>query len=388
MDFSFTPEQERIRESTRALVGRFPPEYWRRCDQEERFPQEFWDACAEAGILGVMIPEEYGGSGLGVTEACLILQEVARSDAGMDGSSTVHLSIFGLNPVVKHGSQAQKRRYLPDAAAGRLHVSFAVTEPNAGTDTTRIETFAERRGDRYVVHGRKVFITKAQEAHRLLLLARTTPYDAVRKKTDGMSLFLAPVDPAHVRVKPIPKMGRNAVDTNEVFIEGLEVDAEDLVGTEGRGFYHLLDGLNPERIMIAVEALGIGLGAIERAVAYANQRVVFGRPIGANQGIQMPLADAYAQLKAAELLVYQAAWLYDHGRPCGAEANMAKLRASEAACYAVDVAFQTFGGYAYAREYDIERLYRQVRMTRIAPVSNEMVKNYIGEHVLGLPRSY
>lgn len=388
MDFKWTPEQEQIREAARHLTQQFSPEYWRRCDHEERFPQEFWDACGDAGFMGVMMPPEYGGSGLGVTEACLILQEVARSDAGMDGSSTVHLSIFGMNPVVKHGTEEQKRKYLPAAAQGRLHVSFAVTEPDAGTDTTRIRTFAERRGDMYVIHGRKVFITKAQEAERLLLLARTMPYESVQRKTDGMSLFLAPVDRAKITIRDIPKMGRNAVDTNELFIEGLEVEAKDLVGQENRGFYQLLDGLNPERIMIAVEALGIGFGAVERAVRYANERVVFGRPIGTHQGIQMPLADAYSHLKAAELLVYHAAWLYDAGKPCGAEANMAKLRASEAACWAVDAAFQTFGGYAYAREYDIERLYRQVRMTRIVPVSNEMVKNFIGEHVLGMPKSY
>ncbi len=388
MSIDWTEDQLQMRESARALSARFDGPYWRRCDQEGRFPQEFWDACAEAGFLGVMIPEQYGGSGLGLTEACLILQEIAASQAGMDGSSAVHLSVFGMNPVVKHGTEEQKQKYLSRSADGQLHVSFAVTEPEAGTDTPRIKTYAERTAGGYRISGRKVFITKAQEAERILLLARTLPYDQVEKKTMGMSLFLVPTDRGHIEMRDIPRMGRNAVDTNELFIDGLEVSAEDLVGEEHRGFYHLLDGLNPERILIAGEALGIGLGAVERAAQYARDRVVFGRPIGANQGIQMPLADVYAELKAAELLVYHAAWLYDHGQSCGAEANMAKLRASEAGWRAVDIAFQTFGGYGYAREYDIERFYRQIRMTRIAPISNEMVKNFIGEHVLGLPKSY
>jgi acyl-CoA dehydrogenase len=389
MNYDLTQEQEMLKRTTQEICKQFGDEYWRRADSEHRFPQEFYDVCAGAGLLGVMIPEEYGGAGLGLTEACLILQEVAKSPAGMDGSSALHLSIFGANPLFYHGSKEQNMKYLPEVATGKLHVSFGVTEPNAGTDTTRITTFAKRTNNSsYVINGHKVFITKAQIADRLLLITRTTPYDEVTKKTDGMTLFFAPVDRSTITIKEIEKMGRNAIDTNELFIEGLEVDEFDRIGEEGKGFYYLLDGLNPERLLLAAEAIGMGYGAIERAAQYARERVVFGRPIGANQGIQFPLADAYSQLKAAETLVYYAAWLYDQGRPCGAEANMAKLRASEAGFQAVDAAFQTFGGYAYAKEYNIERIYRQIRLFRIAPVSNEMVKNYISQKILGLPKSY
>ena len=388
MSLHFTEEQEMIRSTIREITSQFDDNYWRDIDTEHRFPKEFWDACADAGIIGVMISEEYGGAGLGVTEAAIILQEVGRSAAGLDGASTIHLSIFGPNPVFFHGNTVQKRKYLPDVASGKLHVAFGVTEPNAGTDTTRIQTFAKREGDKYIINGQKTFITKAQIADRILLIARTTPYDQVAKKTDGMSLFFAPNDRSAITINPIEKMGRHAVDTNELFIENLEVDAADLIGEEGKGFSYLLDGLNPERILVAAEAIGIGYGAIERASKYANEREVFGRVIGKNQGIQFPLADAYSQLKAAEALVYHAAWLYENGKPCGPEANMAKLRASEAGCNAVDVAFQTFGGYAYAKEYNIERFYRQIRLTRIAPLSNEMIKSYVAQKVLGLPRSY
>ncbi|MEQ6378414.1 acyl-CoA dehydrogenase family protein [Bacillaceae bacterium S4-13-56] len=388
MNHLFSDEQIMLRKTTHDIVKQYDDVYWREIDTNHRFPQEFWDTCSEAGLIGVMISEEFGGSGLGVTEAAIILQEVGRSAAGMDGASTIHLSIFGPNPVFFHGNKEQKEKYLPEIAAGKLHVSFGVTEPNAGTDTTRIKTFAKREGDNYIINGHKTFITKAQLADRILLITRTTPYDEVTKKTDGMSLFFAPNDRSAITIKPIEKMGRNAVDTNELFIEGLEVDSFDLIGEEGKGFRYLIDGLNPERILVAVEAIGIGYGALERAAKYANEREVFGRPIGMNQGIQFPLADAYSQLKAAEALVYQAAWLYDHGKPCGPEANMAKLRASEAGFNAVDAAFQTFGGYAYAKEYNIERFYRQIRLGRIAPVSNEMIKNYIAQHCLGMPRSY
>ncbi len=388
MAFEWTKEQELLRKTAQDVCRQFDDEYWREIDQHKRFPIEFWNVCADAGFMGVMISEEFGGSGLGVTEAAIILQEVARSAAGMDGSSALHLSIFGANPLFYHGTKEQCEAYLPDVASGKLHVCFGVTEPNAGTDTTRITTFAKRDGNHYRINGHKVFITKAQMADRILLLTRTTPYEEVQKKTDGMTLFFAPMDRNAIIIREIEKMGRNGVDTNELFIEDLKVDAFDRIGEEGKGFYYLLDGLNPERILIAAEALGMGYGALERAVKYAKERVVFGRPIGSNQGIQFPLADAYSQLKAAEMLVYHAAWLYDQGKPCGAEANMAKLRASEAGFNAVDVAFQTFGGYAYAREYNIERIYRQIRLPRIAPITNEMIKNYIAQHVLGLPRSY
>ncbi len=383
-----TEEQKMLQQTATEICKQYGDEYWQKADSEHRFPQEFWDTCADAGLLGVMIPEKYGGAGLGVTDASIILQEVAKSSAAMDGSSALHLSIFGANPLFFHGNEAQLEKYLPDVAAGKLHVSFGVTEQNAGTDTTRIQTFATRDRNQYVINGKKVFITKAQKADRILLITRTTPYDEVTKKTDGMSLFFAPNDRSAITINEIEKMGRNAIDTNELFIEDLRVDEFDLIGEEGKGFSYLLDGLNPERILLAAEALGMGYGAIERAAKYANERVVFGRPIGQNQGVQFPLADAYAHLKAAETLVYYAAWLYDNGKPCGAEANMAKLRASEAGFYAVDAAFQTFGGYAYAKEYNIERIYRQIRLLRLAPVTNEMVKNYIAQRVLGLPRSY
>ncbi|WP_394139990.1 acyl-CoA dehydrogenase family protein [Cytobacillus oceanisediminis] len=388
MSFELTQEQQMLKQTVKDICQQFDDEYWRRIESEHRFAQEFWDVCAEAGLLGVMIPEEFGGSGLGLTEAVIILQEVSKSAAAMDGSSTIHLSIFGANPLFYHGNKEQKQKYLPGVASGQLHVSFGVTEPNAGTDTTRITTFAKKENETYMINGHKVFITKAQNADRLLLLTRTTPYDEVKKKTDGMSLFFAPVDRKAITIREIEKMGRNGVDTNELFIDQLRVDEFDRIGEEGKGFYYLLDGLNPERILVAVEALGMGYGAIERAVKYANERVVFGRPIGMNQGIQFPLADAYSQLKAAESLVYYAAWLYDQGKKCGAEANMAKLRASEAGFNAVDAAFQVFGGFAYAKEYNIERIYRQIRLPRIAPVSNELIKSFIARHVLGLPKSY
>jgi acyl-CoA dehydrogenase len=281
-----------------------------------------------------------------------------------------------------------KRRYLPKIAAGEMKLAFSVTEPNVGTDTTHIQTTAVRDGDDWVISGRKVWCTNAQNADRVLILTRTTPYEQVPKKTKGMTLFFAALDRQAITVKPIEKMGRHAVDSNELFIDGLRVSHADLVGQEGEGFYHLLDGLNPERIVIAAEAVGIGKAAIEKAVQYAKERVVFGRPIGKNQGVQFPLAEAYARLEAAELMTFKAAWLYDQGLPCGKEANIAKLLAAEAGCEAVDHAVQTHGGYGYAREFDVERLYREIRLYKIAPVSQQMVLNYISEHVLSLPRSY
>ncbi|NYE04263.1 acyl-CoA dehydrogenase [Bacillus niacini] len=388
MNFEFTQEQEMLRKVTRDICKNFDDEYWRTIEKEHIFPTEFWNACAEAGLIGVLISEEYGGAGLNITDAVIILMEIAKSAAGMDGASSIHLSMFGANPLFYHGNKEQLQKYLPDVASGKLHVCFGVTEPNAGTDTARITTFAKKQGNKYIVNGHKVFITKAQKADRMLLLARTTPYDEVEKKTDGMSIFFAPVDKSAISIKEIEKMGRNGIDTNELFIENLEIDEFDLIGEEGKGFYYLLDGLNPERMLIAAEAVGMGYGAIERAVKYANERVVFGRPIGKNQGVQFPLADAYSHLRAAEALIYQACWLYENGKSCGAEANMAKLRGSEAGFMAVDSAFQTFGGYGYAKEYNIERIYRMARLPRLAPITNELVKSFVAEKVLGLPRSY
>jgi len=289
---------------------------------------------------------------------------------------------------VFHGSEEQKRRFLPEVVSGKLHVAFAVTEPDAGNDITHIKTAARRDGDNYVINGRKVFTTKAREAQRMLLLTRTTPFEQVQKKTDGMTLFFAALEPAAVEVRELHKLGRAAVDTNMLFIDNLRVAVADLVGGEGRGFHCLLDGLNPERILVAAEAIGIGRAALARAVRYAKERVVFGRPIGQNQAIAHPLADVYAKLEAAEMLMLKAAWLFDHRKPCGPEANMAKLRAADAAFEACDRAVQTLGGYGYIREYDVERYFRECRLLKIAPVSQEMVLNSISEHVLGLPRSY
>lgn len=388
MDFELTEAQQQIRAQARALAARFDDAYWRRCDGEHRFPWEFYNAFAEAGWLGIAIPPEYGGAGLGITEASILLEEVSASGAAMNGATALHLTIFGLNPVVRHGSEELKQRVLPEAAAGRLHVAFGVTEPNAGSDTPSISTFARRDGDTFIIRGQKVWTSKAKESSKVLLLARTTPLAECARRTDGMTLFLANLDPDHVTIREIEKLGRHAVDSNEVFYDDLPVDARDVVGEVGRGFYHLLDGLNPERILVASEALGTGRAALRRAVAYAKERVVFGRPIGQNQGIQFPLADSHARLAAAELMIRKASWLYDCGRPCGAEANMAKYLASEFGFEAADRALQTLGGFGYAREFDVERYWREVRVMRIAPITQEMVLNFLAQHELGLPRSY
>jgi acyl-CoA dehydrogenase len=388
VDFRLTDEQEAIRVAVRELAARFDDDYWLEHDREHAFPWEFYRAFAEAGWIGIAIPTEYGGSGLGLVEASLLVQEIAASGAGMNGCSALHLTIFGMNPVVKHGTEELRRRVLPRVCDGDLHVAFAVTEPDAGSDTTRISTVATRDGDGYVVHGRKVWISKAQEAEKMLLLARTTPLDESRKPTDGMTLFLADLDRDAVSVRPIEKLGRNAIDSNELFIDGLRVASADRVGEEGEGFRYLLDGLNPERVLLAHESIGIGRAALRRAVRYAAERVVFDRPIGANQAIQLPLADALARLDAAELVAWKAAVLYDAGEPCAREANTAKYLCADAAFEAADRAVQTHGGYGYAREYHVERYFREARLMRLAPVSQELALAYLGRHVLGLPRSY
>ncbi len=387
MDFELTDAQNEIVRGVRALCQRFPDEYWRGKDARHEFPHDFYQAIADAGYLGVAIPEEYGGSGLGVTEAALVMREIAYAGA-MNAASAIHLSIFGLTPLVVHGSEAIKRRYLPRVVSGELHVAFAVTEPDAGNDITHIKTFAKRDGDNYIINGRKVFTTKAQEAHKMLLLTRTTPIEQVKKKTEGMTVFFADVDRSAVEARELHKLGRHAVDTNMLFIDGLKVSAADVVGEEGRGFHILIDGLNPERILVASEGIGIGRAALDKAVKYAKERVVFGRPIGQNQAIAHPLADAYSKLEVAELMMMKAAWLFDHRKPCGPEANIAKLRAADASFEACDRAVQTLGGYGYMQEYDVERYFRECRMLKIAPVSQEMVLNTISEHVLKLPRSY
>lgn len=388
MDFDTSEEHQLIREAVRRLCADFPDEYWAECDAEARFPWAFYDAMAGAGWIGIAIPEAYGGSGRGITEASIVLEEVAASGAAMNGATPLHLSMFGMHPVVKHGSEDMKRKYLPAVANGTLHVAFGVTEPDAGTDTTSITTFARRDGDHYLVRGRKVWTTKALEAERVLLLVRTTPRDRVARRTDGMTLLLAELKRPEVSISAIPKVGRNAVATCEVVYDDLPVAVTDRVGEEGAGFRYLLDGLNAERVLIAAEAVGIGRAALRRAVDYAGERVVFGRPIGKNQGVAFPLGEAKMRLDAAELMVRKAAWLLDAGRPCGAEANMAKWLAADAAFQAADQAVQTHGGFGYAREYHVERYWREARLMRIAPISQEMVLNYVTEHVLGLPRSY
>ncbi|GAA5052191.1 acyl-CoA dehydrogenase family protein [Nocardia callitridis] len=388
MSFDLTEDQKLISTSVAELLQRFDDRYWMAKDQAHEFPTEFYDALASGGWLGIAIPEEYGGHGLGITEASLLLEQVARSGGGMNAATAIHLSIFGMHPVAVHGSEELKRRTLPRVAAGDLHVCFGVTEPGAGLDTSRIKTFARRDGEHYVVNGRKVWISKAMESEKILLLTRTTSYDEVTKKTDGMTLFLTDLDRSKIEVRPIAKMGRNAVTSNELFIDDLRIPVEDRVGEEGNGFRYLLDGLNPERMLIAAEALGIGRVALDHAVRYASERVVFDRPIGMNQGIQFPLADSLARLDAAELVLRKATWLYDNGLPCGREANTAKYLCADAGFDAADRALQTHGGMGYAEEYHVARYFREARVMKIAPVSQEMILNYLGSHTLGMPRSY
>lgn len=377
-----------IREGVRAVCSRFGSEYWRTCDREHRFPQEFHDAMAAGGWIGVAIPEAYGGGGAGISEAAAVMEEVAASGAAMNGASAIHLSVFGMNPVVRHGSEEMRRRYLPRVADGSLQVAFGVTEPDAGLDTTAITTTARRDGDRYLVRGRKVWTSKAPFCDKVLLLVRTTPRAEVATRTGGLSLLLADLQRPEVTITPIDKLGRNAVVSCEVVYDDLPVDAADLVGEEGRGFRLILDGLNPERILIAAEALGTGRAALAAAVAYAKERTVFGRPIGQNQGIAFPLAEAHMRLRAAALVIADAAARYDAGEPCGEQANTAKFLAAEAAFFAADRAVQTLGGFGYATEYDVSRYFTEARLMLLAPLPQEMVLNHVAEHVLGLPRSY
>jgi len=387
VDFALTEQQELIRKEVASLARSFSLDYWLEKDRKAEYPLDWVKKFADAGWLGMIVPEEYGGGGLGVTEAALMLHEICAAGAGTSGASPIHFYLFPPMPLIKHGAEPLKRKYLPRVASGEIVMSFGVTEPNAGTDTSRIQTRAERAGDRFVVNGRKVWNTNAQRATHILLLARTAPRDPA-KPFAGLTLFFTGFDRARITVREIEKLGRAAVDSNEIFIDGLEVPAEDVVGEVGRGFYHLLDSLNPERIFTGIEAVGIGRAALERAVQYAKERVVFDRPIGQNQAIAHPLALAWARLEAAEAMCLKAAWLFDHGRPCGAESNAAKLLAAEAGFEACDVAVQTHGGYGYAKEFHVERLWREIRLYKIAPVSQQMVLNYLAEHVLGLPKSY
>jgi acyl-CoA dehydrogenase len=388
MDFTEHEDHRTIRAAVRDVCKRFDDDYWMRHEAEHEFPWEFYRAMAEGGWIGIAMPEEYGGGGQGITEASIVLEEVAASGACMNGASAVHLSIFGMHPVVLHGSAELRRRILPRVASGELHVAFGVTEPDAGLDTTSISTRAVRDGDGYLVRGRKVWTSKALESEKVLLLTRTTPKDRCAKPTEGMTLFVADLKDPAVTINPIPKLGRNAVASCEVVYDDLRVAEADRVGEEGSGFFYLLDGLNAERVLIAAEALGTGQAALRRAVAYAKQRVVFGRPIGQNQGIAFPLADAHARLRAAELAIREAAWRLDRRLPAGEQANTAKYLAADAAFTAADRAVQTHGGFGYASEYHVERYFREARLQRLAPLPQEMVLNYLSEHVLGLPRSY
>ncbi|MCH8881928.1 MAG: acyl-CoA/acyl-ACP dehydrogenase [SAR324 cluster bacterium] len=388
MEFGLTEEQLSIQQEVRRLCSRFGDDYWRAKDRDHEFPEEFYRAFAEGGWLGIATPEQYGGAGKGIIEAALIMEEVTASGGCAGAASSVHMNIFGVNPLVVHGSDAQKAAHLPGIVSGETKVCFAVTEPDTGLDTTRLKTRAVREGDHYRVDGRKVWISTAQVAHKILLLARTTPEEETERPIDGISLFFTDLDRDAVEVREIDKCGRAAVDSNELFIDGLRIPVEDRIGEEGMGFRYLLDGLNPERILVAAEAVGIGRVALDRAARYAKERVVFGRPIGQNQAVQHPLADSWARIEAARLLTFKAAWLYDRGRPCGAESNAAKLLAAEAGFQAADRAMQTLGGFGYSKEYDVERYWREAKLFRMVPVTPELILNYISERVLGLPRSY
>jgi acyl-CoA dehydrogenase len=388
MDFNFSAEQQEIRSAIERICERFGDEYWLKKDREGGFPSELHQALAVDGWLGIAMPEEYGGAGLGITEAAIMMQAIAESGAGMQGASAVHMNIFGLHPVVLFGTEEQKRRFLPPLIAGKEKSCFAVTEPNVGLDTTRLKTKATREGNRYRVDGQKIWISTAQVADKVLLLARTTDLEDVSKPTEGLSLFYTNLDRKYVEVREIEKMGRKAVDSNQVFIDGLPVPVEDRIGEEGKGFRYILEGMNPERILIAAEAVGLGRAALKRATQYAKDRVVFGRPIGQNQGIQHPLARSWMSLEAANLMVFKAASLYDQRQPCGVESNAAKYLAGEAGFEACETAILTHGGMGYSKEFHVERYLREVMLTRIAPISRELIMSNIAERQLGLPKSY
>jgi acyl-CoA dehydrogenase len=388
MDFSLSAEQEAIREAVAKICARFPDEYWLEKDRDGGFPHDFHRAFAEAGWLGICIPPAHGGAGLGVTEAALMMQAIAESGAGLSGASALHMNIFGLNPVVQFASEEQKARMLPPLVAGEDKACFAVTEPDAGLDTLKLKTRAVRAGGYYLVSGQKIWISTAQVASKMLLLARTTPLDEVKRRTEGLSLFYTALDRKHVDVREIDKMGRKAVDSNELFIDKLPVPVADRIGEEGRGFEYILHGMNAERILIGAEAIGLGRAALRKASAYANERIVFDRPIGQNQAIQHPLAQCWMELEAANLMAFKAASLYDRGAPCGAEANAAKFLGAEAAFKACQAAVMTHGGMGYAKEFHVERYLREVMIARLAPVSPQMILCFIAEKVLGLPKSY
>jgi acyl-CoA dehydrogenase len=388
MDFSLTSEQEAIRDAVEQICAKFDDAYWLKRDREGGFPQDFYDALAKEGWLGICTAEAQGGAGLGITEAAIMMRTISESGAGMSGASAVHINIFGLKPVDMFGTEEQKNRMIRPMAAGLEKACFAVTEPNTGLNTTQLKLRAEKRGNRYHVTGQKVWISTAQVADRILLLARTTPLEDVKKPTHGLSLFYTKFDRERIRAREIEKMGRKCVDSNELFFDDFQIPEEDLIGEEGRGFEYILQGMNPERILIAAEAVGLGMAALRKASQYARERIVFNRPIGQNQGVQHPLAKSWCELEAAWMMVLKAAWLYDNGKPAGEAANAAKYLAGEAGFEACQTAVMTHGGFGYAKEYHVERYLREVMVPRIAPISPQLVLCYIAERVLGMPKSY
>ena len=386
MDFNLTQEQLQIREEIRKVCKEFPDAYWREIDGEKKYPEAFVRKLSELGWLAALIPEEYGGTGLGITEASIILEEINHS-GGV--ATACHAQMYTMGTLLRHGSEEQKRRYLPKIASGELRLqAFGVTEPNAGSESTRIQTTATRKGDHYVITGQKIFISRVLQSDLMLLLARTTPYDELRDKTSGLSVFIVDLREAKGKLEITPLDLMINHHTNSLFFDGVEVPAANLIGEEGMGFRYIIDGWNAERILVAAEAIGDGRWFVERAAKYASERVVFGRPIGANQGIQFPIAKAYANIEAADLVRYQAATKFDRKEKCGAEANMAKLLASEAAWEAANACLTTHGGYGFAAEYDVERKFRETRLLTVAPISNNLVLAYLGQHVLGMPKSY
>lgn len=387
MNFSMAPEQEQIRDAIEKVCAPFDADYWLRKDREGGFPDDFHRALAESGWLGIAMPDEYGGAGLGISDAALMMHTISATGAGLSGASSVHMNIFGLHPVVVFGTNEQKQRWLTRLIEGKDRACFGVTEPNTGLNMLKLKTRAVRQKDHYMVHGQKVWISTAQVATKILLLARTTPIEEC-KGTEGLSLFYTDLDRTTIEVREIEKLGRKCVDSNQVFIDGLRIPVEDRIGEEGKGFSYILHGLNPERILIASEAVGLGRAALKRAANYANEREVFGRPIGKNQAIQHPLAKSWMELEAAHLMVQKAAWLYDRGLPCGAEANSAKFLAAEACYGACENAIFTHGGMGYAKEYHVERYLRESWIPRLAPVSPQLILCFIAEKVLGLPKSY
>jgi acyl-CoA dehydrogenase len=387
MNFAPTPEQQQIKDAIERICAPFDADYWLRKDRDGGFPHDFHRALADSGWLGIAMPEEYGGAGLGISEAALMMHTISATGAGLSGASAVHMNIFGLHPVVVFGNDEQKKRWLPPLIQGTDKACFGVTEPNSGLNTLKLQTRAVRDGRHYVVHGQKVFISTAQVANKILLLTRTRPVEEC-KGTEGLTLFYTDLDRTRVEVREIEKLGRKCVDTNQLFIDGLRIPEEDRVGEEGKGFSYILHGLNPERILIASEAVGLGRAALARAAGSANERVVFNRPIGKNQGIQHPLAQSWMELEAAHLMVQKAAWLYDQHQNCGAEANAAKYLAAEACYHACERAIFTHGGMGYAKEYHVERYLRESWIPRLAPVSPQLILCFIAEKVLGLPKSY